>query len=117
MKKLIVFVVFALAGLVVFNYATTGEIKVVPSFSKSAEEQSVEDLADRFASAQKLMSQAHRQASMSGIDTTSDAAATEAEVKKVQRALAKLEKSLTEPAAKRRADDLAGELEDYARTF
>jgi alcohol dehydrogenase class IV len=107
MKKLAVFVVVAIAVLVAFNYATTGELTLAPSFSKSEEEREVQDLQRDFAAAQKQYAQAYRAAGLSGIDTTADADAAIESVKRVTRELESLRKRLSEVGAKRSADELA----------
>ena len=107
MKKLAVFVVVAIAGLVAFNYATTGELKLTPSFSKSDEGRAVADLQERLSAARKRFTQAHRSAAVGGIDTSGDAEAAINSVKGVKRDLDKLRKTLSEDKAKRKAKELA----------
>ena len=107
MKKLAVVVVVALVGLVAFNYATTGELTVVPSFSKSEEERAVRDLQREFAAAHKRYAQAYRSAAVGGIDTTADADAAIGSVKRIKRELESLRKKLSEERAKRIAEELA----------
>lgn len=115
MKKLAAFVVVVVVGLLGYNYATTGEIKLVPSFSRSAEEQSVADLQERFDAAQRQFSQAHRAAGMSGIDTSAEADAAVNDVKRLKRDLAQLSKSLSEEKAKDLAADLASAVKEFER--
>ena len=107
MKKLAVFIVVAIAGLVAFNYATTGELTLTPSFSKSEEERAVQDLQRNFATAQKRYAQAYRTAAVGGIDTTADADAAISSVKSIKRELESLRETLSEERAKRKADELA----------
>ena len=117
MKKLAVVLVVAVVGLLGYNYATTGEIKLVPSFSKSAEEQAVLDLQEQFAAAQKQFAQAHRSAGMSGIDTSADAEAAIRSVKRTKRELNELRKTLTEDKAKQIAGDLAAAVQAFEKTL
>ncbi len=107
MKKLAFVIVVAIIGLVAFNYATTGELTLTPSFSKSEEERAVQDLQQDFAAAQKRYAQAYRAAGLSGIDTTADAEAAINDVKRIKRELKSLRKTLSEERAKRKADELA----------
>ncbi len=107
MKKLAVVIVVAIVGLVAFNYATTGELTLAPSFSKSEEERAVRDLQRDFSAAQKRYVQAHRTAAVGGIDTTADADAAIGSVKRIRRELESLRKTLSEERAKRIADELA----------
>ena len=107
----------ALVGLLAFNYASTGELTLSPSFSKSVEEQAVLDLQDSFTAAKKQFAQAHRSAGLSGIDTSSDVSAAISSVKSTKRELEKLQKSLTEDKAKRIAGKLANAVQDFERTL
>ncbi|NIM01819.1 MAG: hypothetical protein GTN89_13535 [Acidobacteria bacterium] len=115
MKKLAAFAVVVVVGLLGYNYATTGEIKLVPSFSKSAEEQTVADLQERFEAAQRQFSQAHRTAGVSGIDTSTEADAAVDDIKRVKRDLDKVSKSLSEEKAKDMAADLSSTIEEFQR--
>ena len=117
MKKVAVLIVVAVAGLVVFNYATTGEFAVVPSFSKSEQEQKVADLQSDFAAAQQQYAQAYRTASVGGIDTTAEADAAIRGVRQVKRELASLQKTLSEDKARRRADELASSVRTFEQSL
>jgi len=113
MKKLAVVLAVAVVGLLAFNYATTGELTLTPSFSKSEEEVAVRDLQDAFDVARKQFAQAHRAAGVSGIDTSADADAAVSSVKRIKRELESLRKKLSEDRAKRSA----GELSQALRAF
>ena len=117
MKKFVVVLVVAVVGLLGYNYATTGEFKLVPSFSKSEEERAVLDLREDFAAAQKQFAQAHRSAGLSGIDTSADANAAVKSVKSTKRELEKLRKKLTEDKAKRIAGELASAVQAFERSL
>ncbi len=117
MKKLAVVIVVAIAGLVAFNYATTGELTLAPSFSKSEEERAVRDLERDFAAAQKRYAQAHRTAAVGGIDTTADADAAIGSVKRIKRELESLRKTLSEERAKRIADELATSVRAFEKSL
>ena len=75
MKKAIVAVLFVVAGLLAYNFATTGELTLVPSFALSEDERQLKDLEARFKAARKEFAGAHRTAAVSGIDMTADAEA------------------------------------------
>ncbi len=107
MKKLAVVIVVAIVGLVAFNYVTTGELTLAPSFSSSKEERAAQDLQRAFAAAQKRFAQAYRTAAVGGIDTTADADAAIGSVRRIKRELDSLRKTLSEERAKRIADELA----------
>jgi hypothetical protein len=115
MKKLALVLAVAFVGLVAFNYATTGELTVKPSFSKSEEESAVQEIQRSFDAAQKRFAQAHRAAAVGGIDTTADAEAAGRSVQKVKRELDSLRKTLSEDRAKRQADELANAVRAFLK--
>jgi len=117
MKKFAVLLVVVVVGLLGYNYATTGEVKLVPSFSKSLEESKVAELSDDFAAAKKQFAQAHRTAGLSGVDTSSEADAAIDDVKRIKRQLEKLRKTLSEEKAKSSAGELASAVKDFERTL
>ena len=117
MKKLVVVIVVAIVGLVAYNYATTGELAVVPSFSESEEERAVGDLQQSFDMAQKQYRQAHRAAAIGGVDTTADADSAIRSVKSTKHELESLSKTLSEKRAKRRAGELASELREFENSL
>jgi predicted negative regulator of RcsB-dependent stress response len=51
MKRLVVVIIIAVAGLVAYNYFTTGELKLVPSASLTQDEKEVKHLEDQFLEA------------------------------------------------------------------
>ena len=113
MKKAVMAVVVILVGLLSYNYATTGEVKLIPSFSLSAEEQSVKDLKAQFEAAKRRYSQALRSAGLGGVDTTADVEAARRSAKELERELATLRKRLTDDRAIRNAEELV----ELVRTF
>ena len=115
MKKFVVVGAIAIAGLVAFNYATTGEITLVPSVSNSDEDRAVQALQEDFAVARKQFTQAHRSAAVGGIDTTGDADAALGDIKRITRELDSLRKKLSEDRARRKADDLARSLREFEK--
>lgn len=117
MKKLAVVIVVAIVGLLAFNYSTTGELTLKPSFSKSEEESAVEDLQDDFDATKKQFAQAHRTAGLSGIDTTADVSAAISDVKRIKRELEKLRKTLSEEKAKRAAGELASAIQAFQKNL
>ena len=117
MKKVLIAVVVVVAALVAYNFATTGELKLIPSFSVSPEEQQVRDLAQLFADTKRQFAQAHRSAAVGGIDTTAEADSARRTIKQIERELDALKKKLTSDSAKRRADRLASAVKDFSREF
>ncbi len=115
MKKALIAAIVLVGGLVAYNYATTGELSVIPSFSLSEEERQIQDLEDEFQAARKEYAQAHRAASVSGIDTTGDVRAARQTVARISKELESLRKRLSEDRARRRAESLASMVREFAR--
>jgi len=115
MKKALIAALVLVGGLVAFNYATTGEFSVIPSFSQSEEVRQVKSLEDEFDAARRQYAQANRSASISGIDTTGDVRAAQEAVARISRELETLRKRLSEDAARRKAESLAATVREFAR--
>ena len=115
MKNMLIVVVVLVVGLLAYNFATTGEVKLIPSFGMSEEEQAVKDLEDRFNSAKSEFAQAHRAAGVSGIDSSSGAEAAQRSVDAIAKELKSLRKGLSEEEAKRRAASLSSAVEEFQR--
>jgi len=113
MKKLLILIFVAAAGLVVYNLTTSGELTLIPSFGLSDEERDVKALEDRLAAARKEVAQAQRMAGLSGIDSTSNVEAARRTAEQVDRELRKLRKRLSSDAALRRADRLADTVKQF----
>jgi len=94
MKKLALVVVLAVVGLVTYNYVSTGELTLLPSGPRTAEEQQLVELQDRFEAAQKQFTQASRTAGLSGMDTTADAEAAMRAMSDIDAGLKKLRSKL-----------------------
>ena len=86
MKALIVIVVLGLAGLVGYNYFTTGEVRVLPR-TLSAEELEIQELESQLASAKRQFEQAAKAAGISGADFTAQAEAARRQVEKIEEKL------------------------------
>ncbi|MCZ6746827.1 MAG: hypothetical protein O7C74_06380 [Acidobacteria bacterium] len=99
MKKLMIVVVFLIGGLLAYNFAATGELTLIPSFTLSQEEQQVRDLEDRFDRARKEMAQAGRMAGLAGIDSSSQMSAGLEQMATIEKEAKALEKNLQEPGA------------------
>ena len=95
MKKLAVVLVLAMAGLLAYNFATTGELTLKPSFTLSAEEEQLRDLERDFNAAKKSFAQAHRAAAVGGLDTTADVEAAKRAVRGISKDLQALKKKLS----------------------
>jgi len=114
MKKLLIVIAIAVAGLVVFNYATTGELALVPDLSLAEDERAVQRLEKQLEAAKKQFAQAHRTAAVGGVDTTADVEAARLGVSRIRRELDSLNDKLSSEAAKRRAEDLARAIEEFS---
>ena len=116
MKKIVVVLVLAVAGLLVFNFVRTGEVTLIPASTASAEGRQLEELADRFEMARKQFGQAGRTASLGGVDTTSDADAALRTVHEVEEALDRLTAKLASDSAEaRKAEKLSAAIADFTR--
>lgn len=118
MKKLVVLIAVLAAGMLVYNYATTGKVSLLPpSFSMSDDERAVQALEERFEDARVQFSQAGRAAGLSGMDTSGDADGAMRSVERIATELADLQKRLPAGPAKEKADTLAASIEDYSRSL
>ena len=118
MKKLVVLIAVLAAGMLIFNYATTGKISVLPpSMTMSDDERAVQALEERFDDARRQFSQAGRTAGLSGMDTTGDADGALRSVESIAKELEALQKRLPAGPAKEKADTLAASIQDYTRSM
>jgi len=116
MKKLLVLIAVVAVGLVVYNYATTGTLALVPpSLAMSQDERAVADLEERFEDARRQFSQAGRGAGLTGMDTTGDAEGALRSVQQISNDLRELQKRLPAGPAKQKAETLAASIQDYAK--
>ena len=115
MTKIIMFILIGAAGLVAYNYFTTGEMSLIPSSTLSEEEQEVKSLADSFREAQRQVRQAERTAAVSGIgdiDTVEDAIN---DIDQIESAIITLKSSLKSASAIKEAERLEREIEAFKR--
>jgi len=115
MKNLIVLVVIALAGLVAYNYFTTGEFKLIPSSSPSGEEVEVKRLEKQFREAQRMFLEGSRGASIGGIDTPADVVGAMREVERIEEELIALKAHLASEAVETKAAQLLSDIETFKR--
>ena len=113
MKNLITLVVVVVVALVAFNYFSTGEFKLLPGSSMSPEEQELNSLKGEFRSAAQAYRQAGRSAGISGMDTTSDAAAALKAVDGVEREVKALRKKTDDPEGRGKNDAPLAEIKKY----
>ena len=112
-KNLITIAVVVVVALVAFNYFQSGEFKLLPGSSMSEEEQELNRLKGEFRRAAQVYRQAGRSAGVSGMDTTSDAAAALTTLDGVVRDLKQLRKRTDDTEVKSKIDDLLAEIKKY----
>ena len=116
MRKLVVFLVLIVVGLLGYNYFATGEVKLIPSFSLSDEERQIRDLADEMEAARREIATSARAAALAGIDTTSGIRAARRLVARIEKELSALEKKgLSSKGARNRARRLKSALGQFKR--
>jgi len=113
MKRVFLVLVVLVVGLLGYNYVTTGEIALMPSSAKSAEERELIRLEQDFDRARAEFKQAGRAASVSGLDTTADAESARRLVMGTEKDLKQLRQRLDSPPVIARADRLAHAIEDF----
>ncbi len=113
MKKVLLVVAVVLGGLLGYNYFATGEITLMPSFARSAEERELGRLEAEFDRARAEFKQAGRTAAVSGLDTTADAETARRSVKSTEKELKQLRDRLESPAIVARADRLAQSIQTF----
>ena len=115
MQKIISLIIIAAAGLVAYNYFTTGEMSLIPSSTLSGEEQEVKNLADSFRESQKQVRQAERTAAVSGIGNMDAVEDAINEIDRIESAIVRLKSSLESASALKEAERLEGEIEAFKR--
>ncbi len=111
MKKILILMVVLAAGLVGYNYVATGELKLMPGAAGSAEDQKVEALASELRAAASELAQAGRSAGLTGMDSSSQAAAALARIGRLEQEGRALARTLTEAGARARLEELLAEME------
>lgn len=113
MRNLITIVVVVVVALVAFNYFQTGKFSIMPGGGMSQEEKDLNRLKGEFRRAAQAYRQAGRSAGVSGLDTTSDAAAALQTVDGVERDVKQLRKRTSDPEVKTKIDALLAEIKKY----
>ena len=112
-KNLITIVVVMVVALVAFNYFQTGEFSLMPGGGMSEEEKELNRLKGDFRRAAQAYRQAGRSAGVSGLDSTSDAAAALKTVDGVERDIKTLRKRTKDPEVRAKIDDVLAEIKKY----
>ncbi len=113
--RIIMLIIVAAAGLVAYNYFTTGEMSLIPSSTLSEEEQEVKSLADSFHKARRMVRQAERAAAVGGIGNIDIVEDEMNEIDQIESALVTLKSSLESEAAIKAAERLEREIEGYKK--
>lgn len=115
MKALIAIVALVVAGLLAYNFFTTGEVRVLPR-TLSAEELEIEDLERQLAAAKRQFQQAAKGAGISGADFTAQAEAARRQVERVEEKLTATLDRL-ESEARTKVDRWSGRATERARAL
>lgn len=115
MKKLIVLILIGLAGLVGYNYYTTGKISLTPSSSLSEEERELKQLEKAFHKAQNEIIQGSRAASITGMDAPVDVTGLMHEIDGVETAIISLKSRMTSESARKKTERLLSEIRAFKR--
>lgn len=113
MTKIIMLIIIALAGLIAYNYFTSGEISLIPSSSISEEEHELKCLADDFRKAKKQVKQAERVAAVSGVGSTLEVEDAITEIERIENALITLKDRLKSESTKREAERLESKIKAF----
>ncbi|MCD4749350.1 MAG: hypothetical protein K8R59_08245 [Thermoanaerobaculales bacterium] len=92
MKTFLAIIIVAVVCLVVFNYLTTGEFKLIPSSNVSPEEVELMRLSDEFDALEREYRQAGRGAAFGGVDTTGDVSSIFSEMDEIEKKVKKIAK-------------------------
>ena len=115
MKNLIVLIIIAAAGLVTYNYFTTGALRLIPSGALSHEETELKDLSEQFLEAQSEYMRGSRGAAIGGIDTPADLAGAMGKVDRIEGKVRSLMAGLESEAAKEQATKLLAQIKMFKR--
>ncbi len=113
MKTLLMFLVVIVVALVVFNYLTTGELKLLPGGGMSDEAHELNALKGEFNAAAREYRQAGRSVAVSGIDASDAGAAALAAVDRVEKEVEAFAKKTSNVELKAEARKLLKEIEQY----
>jgi len=115
MKKFALVIVIAVAGLLAYNFATTGHLTLVPGGKQSAVETALSELDDELADLRQQTGQAYRTASLSGMDTTADVEAARRGVERLEKSLKELSQRLDSDRARKQARKLTSQIKSFKK--
>ena len=102
-------------ALVAFNYFQSGEFKLMPGSTMSAESQEVNRLRGDFRHAAQQYRQAGRSAGLAGLDSLDDATDALKTIDGVERDLKTMRRQVKDPEARQEIDELLEEIAQYKR--
>lgn len=109
MKKIVLLLVVVAAGLLAFNYFTTGELRLLPAAS-SAQAQELSRLQGELRSAVRAYRSAAQGAAVSGVDLTAEATALRRDARRIEKRVLDIQKSLTSDKDRAKAQELLDEI-------
>ena len=115
MKKVVVLIIIGVAGLVGYNYYTTGELSLMPPSSLSKEERELKRLEKDFHKAQNKFFQGGRSAAVAGLDAPADLVEAMSEIEQVEETLFDLYNSITSESEKMKVEGLLNEIREFKR--
>ena len=113
MRRLVVLVIVVVAGLLAYNYVTTGKLSLRPPTHSGAKSE-LADLEKQFAAAKAEFEAAARAAGLTGVDMTSQAAAAHAKLERIQKSLDDFKQKAKAELAEQ-ADKLQERIEEFKR--
>ncbi len=113
MMRIVMLIIIAAAGLVAYNYFTTGEMSLNPSSTLSEEEHEVKGLADSFREAQRQVREAERTAAASGVGNLGAVEDAINDIDRIESDLVTLKSSLESASALEEAERLEREIEAF----
>jgi hypothetical protein len=113
MRRLIVLVIIVLAGLLAYNFVTTGTLSLRLPVRSGAQSE-LADLERQFAQAKAEFEAAARAAGLTGVDMSSQAAAAHAKMERIQKSLDEFKQKAKAELAQQ-ADKLQQRIEEFKR--
>ncbi|NOZ78006.1 MAG: hypothetical protein GXP48_02255 [Acidobacteria bacterium] len=112
MKKLLLFLIVVLIGLIAYNYVKTGTLRIIPARPAPASQQ-LDRLTARFHTLVREYNNAGRAAAISGLDTSYDAGAIRLKMLALQENVDELALKLTNPGEKEDLQKLQTQIKSF----
>jgi hypothetical protein len=108
-RKFLLAAFLIVSGMIAYNFVTTGKLSVIPSDSRSPEEQQLASLESRVRSDGNAITGAGRTAGLTGMDTTADVESAMRDLEKVEKEIETLKDKSTSEQIRSRCDRLLAE--------